>query len=266
MNTPIDAVRARAALTDLDIVDAHAHAGPFSLFFIPDPDPASMVEVMDRCGVSLALISAHLGVQLDTTAGNEATAAAVSRHPDRFLGYLVVNPWQDPIAELERWEGDQRFRGMKIHPDQHAYPLTGPRYNAVWDFARTTGVPVLTHTWAASAYNDLPMLGDVADRHPDVDIIAGHAGGMPSGYDAAIAVAARFPNVTLEICSSRGHGDYVRRMVDEVGSGQVAFGSDFPFLDLRVSLGRVLFASLASDDLAAVLGGTMRKLLSKTRS
>jgi predicted TIM-barrel fold metal-dependent hydrolase len=261
VSAAIGSVWERSAPEGLDIVDAHAHFGPYSLFFIPESDPASMVRVMDRCGISMALISSHLGVLLDSAAGNEATAAAVSAHPDRFLGYIVLNPWQDPVAELERWADDPRFCGVKIHPDQHAYALTGSRYNVVWDFARATGVPVLTHSWAGSAYNDLSMVGEVAERHPEVNILAGHAGGMPAGYDDAIAVATRYPNVFLELCSSRGHGRFVQRMVDEVGADQVVFGSDFPFVDLRVTLGRVLFAALDSADIAAVLAGTMRRLL-----
>ncbi|MGW3951897.1 amidohydrolase family protein [Streptomyces sp. NPDC004752] len=262
MNQTTETVWARRAPHGIQIIDAHAHTGPFSLFFIPDPDPASMVRVMDRCGVSTALISAHLAVQLDTRAGNEVTAAAVAQYPGRFRGYITVNPWQDPVAEIERWADDARFCGIKIHPDQHAYPLTGSRYSAVWEFAAAAGAPVLTHTWAGSAYNDLPMVGDIADRHPQVTLLAGHSGGMPVGYDEAIAVAARYPNVILEICSSRGHGRYLQHMVDEVGADQVVFGSDFPYLDLRVGLGRVLFAKLSDADAAAVLGGTITRLLS----
>jgi hypothetical protein len=243
------------------IVDAHAPAGPYSLFFIPDSDPASMVRVMDRCGVARAVLSANLAIQLDVRAGNEATAAAATAFPDRLLGYITINPWQDPAVELARWSDDRRFFGVKLHPELHHYPLTGARYAPVWEFAESTGAPVLTHTWGGSGYNGVDMLETVAQAHPDAVILAGHAGATMPGYEAAIDVARRHPRVILEICGSFNHGEVISRMVGEVGPEQVVFGSDFPFIDLRFSLGRVLFARLSESDRAAVLGGTMTRLL-----
>ncbi|MEU7855956.1 amidohydrolase family protein [Nonomuraea sp. NPDC049141] len=261
MNPLVSALWERRPQTEVRIVDAHAHAGPYSLFFIPDAGPEAMVRVMDRCGVSHAVLSSHLAIQLDATAGNAATAAAVGLAPSRFTGYLTVNPWQDPVGELEKWGADERFGGIKLHPDLHDYPLTGPRYAPVWEFAERTGCPVLTHTYDGSPYNDLPMVDHVAAAHPGAVILAGHSGATPLGFEAAIEVALRRPGVILELCGSFNTGADISRMVREVGADRVVFGSDFPFIDLRMSLGRVIFSDLAEDDRAAVLGGTMTRLL-----
>jgi hypothetical protein len=67
--------------------------------------------------------------------------------------------------------------------------------------------------------------------------------------------------VLLEVCGSHIHGRHIVDMVRAVGAGQVVFGSDFPFIDLRMSLGRVVFAQLSDADRAAVLGGTMAGVL-----
>jgi len=48
--------------------------------------------------------------------------------------------------------------------------------------------------------------------------------------------------------------------VGELGAERVVFGSDFPFIDLRVSLGRTVFARLGTAERAAVLGGTAAAL------
>ncbi|SEM47056.1 amidohydrolase family protein [Nonomuraea pusilla] len=244
-----------------EFVDAHAHLGPYSLFFIPDHGAADLVRVMDRCGVARTLLSSHLAIQCDAAAGNDATAAAVAAFPDRLAGYLVVNPWQDPVAELSRWAGDPRFAGIKLHPSLHEYRLTGPRYRPVWEYAAERRCPVLTHTTSGLPYDDPAMVGEVAGRYPEVTILAGHSGLFRAGFDDAIEVARRHPNVVLELCGSFMHGDEISRMVGEVGSGQVVFGSDVPFIDLRMSLGRVIFARLSEADRRAVLGGTMRRVL-----
>lgn len=257
----ITALRARRPQTALHIVDAHAHAGPYSLFFIPRNSAREMTQVMDRCGVSTALVSTNLAIQLDAAAGNAQTARAVSEHTGRLLGYLVVNPWQDPEAELARWQHDPRFVGVKIHPDLHHYPLTGPRYAAVWEYAEHTGRPVLTHTWLGSEFNDLSQVSVVAERHPDAQIIAGHAGVRREGVDQAIELARRHPNVHLEICGSHGHGLLITRMVRELGAHRVIYGSDFPFIDMRISLGRIVFAGLSDADAALVMGGNIRRIV-----
>jgi uncharacterized protein len=260
MSQLAQAVLQRRPLTDVTVIDAHAHAGPYSLFFIPDADPAGMVRVMDRCGVDRAVLSSHLGLQLDAAGGNRATVRAVDEFPGRLLGYLVINPWHDPEAELATWSGDPRFVGIKLHPDLHGYPLTGSRYRSVWAHAERTGMPVLTHTWYGSPYDDAAHVAEVAERHPDVVLLAGHSGGPEPGIDLAIELAARYPKMILETCGSFVTGHHIERMVGELGAGKVVFGSDFPFIDQRVSLGRTVFARIGDAERTAILGGTATEL------
>jgi len=256
VTAPQRAVLERRPITGVTVIDAHAHAGPYSLFFIPGADPAGMIRVMDRCGVSAAVLSSHLAIQLDAAAGNRATARAVDAFPGRLYGYLVVNPWHDPEAELATWAGDRRFVGLKLHPDLHGYPLTGSRYEPVLAHAERTGTPVLCHTWYGSPYDDMTHVEQVAQRHPDLVLLAGHAGGPEPGIDLAVEVAARCPNVVLEICGSFVNGEHIERMVGTLLPGQVVYGSDFPFIDMRLSLGRTVFARIDATERAAVLGGT----------
>jgi uncharacterized protein len=263
MNPLATAVWERRPQTTTTIVDAHAHGGPYSLFFIPEPGPAAMVRVMDHCGVSATMFAPNLAIQLDAAAGNDEAAAAAAQFPGRMLGYLTINPWQDPEAELARWTGDRRFVGIKLHPDLHQYPVTGSRYRSVWEFAAAQAFPVLIHTSFSSAYNSMDMIEKLAGAHPDVTFLAGHSGSTPPGFQATIEIAQRHPNVVLEICGSFNHGDELVRAVAEVGADQVAFGSDFPFIDLRFALGRVLFANISEEERAAVLGGTITRLLDR---
>jgi hypothetical protein len=243
------------------VFDAHIHLGPYHRFFVADPSGAAMVRIMDRCGVSAGIASSLLGVELDSTEGNAETAALCDTYPDKFAGYVVANPWQDPAGELDRWHDHKSFVGVKVHPDLHGYPLDGPRYEPVWNYAERTGRPVLTHTWAGSEFDDLAHVDRVAEQHPRVWLLAGHSGVAPGSFDRAVDVARRHPRVVLELCGSHNHGRAVAHMVRELGTDQVVYGSDFPFIDLRMSLGRVVFADLTDAERAAVMGGTMLRLL-----
>lgn len=261
---PAWGVPSREGWTGPPVLDAHAHLGPYHRFHVPDPDGSAMVRVMDRCGVSRALVSSMLAVELDAEAGNAETAALCETYPQRFGGYIVVNPWQDPSGQLERWHAHPSFVGVKLHPDLHEYPLDGARYRPVWEYAERTRRPVLTHTWSGSPFDDLTQVERVAADHPDAWILAGHAGVAPSAFDRAVELARRHPRVVLEICGSHNHGRSIAAMVRAVGARQVVFGSDFPFIDLRMSLGRMVFAELDDDDRDAVLGGTMTELLAQS--
>src|SRR5690606_4563786 len=132
---------------------------------------------------------------------------------------------------------DPRFVGVKLHPSLHQYPLNGPRYEPAWEYAAATGKPVLTHTWENSTFDRPAMVGEVAERHPAVTILAGHAGARQTGFLEAVEIARRHPKVVLEICGSFNSGRQLVTMVEELGPHKVVYGSDFPFIDLRVSLG-----------------------------
>ena len=250
----------RSPIAGLDAVDAHSHLGPYSLFFIPRSGAASMVAVMDRTGVRVTVLSAHRAIQQDAHLGNTDTLAAIDAHPDRIAGYAVVNPWQDPDSELERVAADPRFVGIKLHPSLHRYPVTGARYDGVWSFAERTGCPVLSHTAHGSEYDQPAAFDAVADRHPGARIILGHAGISPAGVDEAIAAAARHPGLVLEVCGSQMTGRLVTDMVARLGSGRVLFGSDFPFIDQRMSLGRLVCAEFGDADLRNILAANARRL------
>jgi len=242
------------------IVDAHAHAGPYSLFHIPDPDPEDMVTVMDRCGVDLTVISTNRAIQEDSRLGNDETLAAVDAFPDRIRGYGVVNPWQDPEVELERIADDPRFVGIKLHPDLHRYPLTGARYRSVWEFSARNGCPVLTHTWHKSPFDTPNLIRDVAEMHGDITVIMGHSGTLPPGFEESAEVATAVPGAHLEICGSHMGSASLRMLIKKVGVHRILFGSDFPFIDQRVSLGRVAFSDLTPAELDALLAGNADRL------
>lgn len=242
------------------VVDVHAHLGPYSLFYIPDPDVATMVDVMDRTGTEVTVVAANRAIQQDAHLGNSQALAAVDAHPGRIAAYAVVNPWQDPERELERLANDERFVGIKVHPSLHRYPVTGARYDAVWAFAAETGCPVLSHSEHRSAYDAPSLFETVATKYPRAAVILGHAGITPAGVDEAIEAAVRHESLWLEVCGSQMTGPLIMAMIERVGAERVLFGSDFPFIDQRMSLGRVVCAPLTEGQRQDVLSANARRL------
>ena len=251
------------ALARLDVLDAHAHLGPYFKFHIPNPDAAHMVQMMDRCGVSRTCLSSHMAVSADWKTGNRVTKEAVDAFPERLIGFVVVDPNApgEILEELETAFDRWGFRGIKLVPDTHLHPIGGAGYRPVWDFAAERNCPVIVHTYHGSKFDDPTAFGPLAERHPEVNIMLVHSGALTAAFENAIALARRYPNLYLDISGSFITGPWIARMVRETGADRVIFSSDIPFIDLRYTLGKVVFALQDPGELALVLGGNFRRLL-----
>src|SRR5439155_26822283 len=137
------------------------------------------------------------------------------------------------------------------------------------------GIPVVVATLAS----ELPALGRLLERFPDVVVALDHCGfpdltGGPSFPRAApLFDLARFPNLHLKVTSNllelaEAEGD-PRDLVDLLcsvfGPTRLLWGSDFsqthdrPYLAL-VDLGRLACSRLGSDEQQAFLGGNAMRL------
>jgi predicted TIM-barrel fold metal-dependent hydrolase len=262
IDQPAAQVRQGAPIQGWYVIDAHAHVGPWFNFFTPSPDGETMLQVMDRCGVRMAVVSALLGVGPDAEPGNAEVVELIARYPDRFAGYAIFNPHHPgSLADVQRTLSAPGIVGIKIHPDTHEYHVAEPGYAPMWALANARQLPVLTHTFAGSPYCEPVDFDPIAQRWPEARIILGHSGATPAGHRQAMKVAQTHPHVYLELCGSFTTGQWIRRMVDAVGAERVLFGTDFPFIDFRYGLGRVVFADLTESDRRLVLGENARRLL-----
>jgi len=245
------------------IIDIHAHLGPYVGFEIPHGDADGMVFTMDRLGIAVAGISALTAINADYARGNDLTASAVRRHPDRFVGYAVANPWEpERIShELTRAFEELGFRGIKIIPSTWKLPVTDPRYEPIWAFAQERGTMVLSHTWAGDPTCRPSLFREIAARYPDVAFLLGHSGGPREGNVEAIDVAAACPNVYLELCYSQLTRRQLEEMVHAVGYERVLLGTDMPFIDPAFTIAKVICADLPEEQRRAIVGGNAERLL-----
>ena len=160
-----------------DVIDAHAHVGPWFNFFTPEPTPDSMLRVMDRCGVRMAVVSATRAISTEVLAGNAEVVQMVRRHPRRFAGYAVFNPHEaESLADVERALDEPGIMGIKVHPDVQAYAVNGPLYAPIWELAARRDVPILTHTFA-----DFGLFGPAHVRRNCLRVAAGGDLARPLG-------------------------------------------------------------------------------------
>ncbi len=244
------------------MIDAHAHLGPYFNFYIPHPDVDSMVTMMERLGTEQAWICSIPACGADIARGNDTTAMAVRKYPDRFVGYASVNPHypERMRAELERGFDELGLRMIKVHPSIMEYPVSGPGYEPAWRFAAERRTIVLSHTWTGGSICAPKQFEPLAKEYPDVTFILGHSGGTPAGYAEAIEVAQRCPNIYLDLCRSVMSRVWVERIVTEAGPDRVLWGTDFPFIDPIYVLGRLASTALSDEAKRKVFGENAVKL------
>ncbi|MEV0630882.1 amidohydrolase family protein [Nonomuraea wenchangensis] len=242
------------------IVDAHCHLGAFRNFHIPDHDIDGMIRAMDLLGVDVAVVAAHAGISADYRYGNDQVMEAATRHPGRVLGYCCVNPNYPAqvAAELERCFAHPAFRGIKLHPELHGdYPLDGPAYAPVWEFAAEHRVPVLSHSYFAG--DALAVFTTIADRYPQVPLLLGHAG-LDYGLDRVVAAVAERPNIHLDLTGPLSWEGVVEFLTREVGAERLVFGSDIPFMNAALQLGGLVYAQVDDAAKRLILGGNAAPL------
>ncbi len=181
-----------------------------------------------------------------------SVAAAVARHPRRFVGAFMLNPAApDAAAQLEHAFGDQGLSTVCLFPAMHHVRLDDAAVNAVFAAAARHRRAVFVHCGVLSVgvrkKLGLPSPFDirlghplsvaaVAVRHPSVPVILPHFGG--GFFREALMAADMAPNILLDTSSSNGWiryhpgltlADVFARALDVVGPARLLFGTDSSF-------------------------------------
>jgi predicted TIM-barrel fold metal-dependent hydrolase len=204
------------------------------------------VSELDRHHVGRAAIIASI------PGDEESVAAAVSRHPSRFVGFFMFNPAApDASQRLERAIEDLGLRGICLFPAMHGYRLDDKAVVHVFERAAKHGAVVFAHCGVLSVgvrkklglpsafdlrLGDPLTLATVAARFPNVPVIIPHFGaGM---FREALMAADQCANICFDTSSSnRWIGYYPSLSLDDVlrqalavaGPSRLLFGTDSSF-------------------------------------
>jgi predicted TIM-barrel fold metal-dependent hydrolase len=216
-------------------------------------DPGSPEELADRWIAELDRHGVARATLIASIPGDEASvAAAVKRHPARFVGFFMFNPSAGDIAgRLAAALDDRGLRGICLFPAMHGYRLDDERVMQVFAAAQRSGAVIFAHcgvlTVGVRKKLGLPSpfdlrLGDplalatTAARYPSVPVIVPHFGaGM---LREALMAADQCGNILLDTSSSNGWMKYYPGLtIDQVfrqalavaGSSRLLFGTDSSF-------------------------------------
>ncbi len=248
------------------VVDAHGHLGTHVDFPSYKADPESMLAVMNQLNIERLAVTSTLACYNDCPRGNAEVDDLLKRYPNRFLGYVTVNPNPpgQALEELQRWSHFHQPPLIKLHPGLHRYPVTGRNYQPIWDYANQTNAIVLVHTWDSDPNCGPSMFPALARTYPRARILLGHSGVTWRGYQQSMDAAAEASNLYLELCGSQSHRLVIERSVQRLGASRILFGSDLPFLEAWMTHARVLTSRISHAEKEQILRSNFLGLMTQS--
>jgi hypothetical protein len=216
---------------------------------LPAEDPATLaaawVQELDRQGVSRAAMIASV------PGDQESVIAAVRAFPERFYGYMMVNPVApSPAADVERALASGHIHGLCFFPAMHRYSIQDDRVAALLDLLAdhphsiafvhcgVLSVGVRKKLGLPSPF-DMQFSNPIdvhamALRYSQIRFVIPHFG---AGYlREALMLCDLCPNVYLDTSSSNSWMRYeeshldlravFRRALDVAGPKRLFFGTD----------------------------------------
>jgi predicted TIM-barrel fold metal-dependent hydrolase len=262
--------------------------------------PERKIRDMDSAGVDVSVLSVNmpgperLAPELALEGArvcNDYLAEVCARYPGRFVG-LASLPLQDvptAIAELDRAVDELDLRGFLLFSHIDGRSVDAPEFEPFYAHIEARGVPLILHptvpSWseAIKDYSMIPMLGFMVDtsiavlrlilggvleRHPQLQIVHPHAGGVLP------YLMGRIEEQTEVKGRGRDHitespAEYYRRIYldlvtpsklavhyayDFAGPDRLLFGSDHPWVSIDTMLDLVKHLDIPEQDRAKILG------------
>ena len=155
---------------------------------------------------------------------NEPIFQAVADKPDRFIGWVFVNPkgGTDQIQELKKWIDSPGFVGVKAHPFWHRYEPV--ELLPIADQLVKMGKPLLIHA-GFDEHGDYDVL---LQKVSGLKLILAHAG-FPLYFDTWKKIKNN-KNVYVDLSQTSYLNDRTtRQAIEYLGAERCLFGTDGPY-------------------------------------
>jgi predicted TIM-barrel fold metal-dependent hydrolase len=269
--------------------------GPDVLRQLAWDDPVSVEALADRWVAEFDRHGVQRGAIIASVPNDEASvAAALARHPSRFVGFFMLNPTQGDALERAGRALDAGLRGICLYPAMFQFNIQDPRSVAVFKLAASRpGTVVFVHCGVLSIgvrkKLGLPnpfdvRFGNPLDIHavalqlPNLPIVVPHFGaGM---LREALMLADLCSNVHLDTSSSNAWVRYTpgltldrvfRTAIDVIGPTRLIFGTDSSFFPrgwnkpvLEAQVAAMSAAGLSTVEQESIVAGNFDRLFPAT--
>jgi predicted TIM-barrel fold metal-dependent hydrolase len=252
------------ATDTIQAIDVHAHYGRYDrgradmVNEFMTGDAAVVVRRAGQANIRLSIVSPLTALLPrfggDPVAGN-VEAARVVAETDGLLQWVVIDPTKpQTYAQAEEMLRLPKCVGIKIHPEEHGYPIM-EHGGAIFAFAARHRAVVLGHS---SERNSLAAdYVKFANDFPEVRLIVAHLG---CGWDDDLTHQVRaiqqnrHGNLFTDTSSAKSiTPNLIEWAVREVGAERILFGTDTPLYFAPMQRARIDYADLSDRDKRLIL-------------
>lgn len=219
----------------------------------------SLLGVTARSGIARSLITSTTGIFYDYRQGNEETLSVARANAQQLLPVATLDPRAYPeCVEEAQARAAQGFRLFRFFPDRQCWPIRHAPFRELLQVCDQLAIPVAVSITRAG---DATELADAVAFTQAPLLLSNVA---PGNLGEVLSVMRTNPKFHLETTHllSPGALESVRDLVPD-GEQKLIFASYSPLRYLSSALGPVLASSLSEEHKTLVLGGNLRRLLTK---
>jgi predicted TIM-barrel fold metal-dependent hydrolase len=232
----------------------------------------SLVAAMDELGVDRAVCFSWSFVDAATCAeANDYVAAAVRRHPDRLVGFGVVQPLDRGAAREVTRCARMGLTGIgEMNADAQGWGLLDDVVEPVVRACVDAALPWTLHC-SEPVGRQYPGRGSstpdrvmaFAQRHGDLTLICAHLGGGLPLYAHVPEVRRACERLYFDTAAQPFvyEASVYRAVVDGIGAERILLGSDHPLLDVPRYLAALDEAGIDEPARALITGENAARLL-----
>jgi len=243
------------------IVDIHAHLGRHPLFEF-EQALEEIIRDMSEYGIDKTFL--HPFPRMRFRDANDSVASAVRQYPNKFVGFLCVNPTDgEALKEIER-AVKLGLKGLTVDPEFYAsmeQPLTlaGKFLSPLLEKAVQCDLPVLICTpnvrvghsqdTALQMYNGLDEL---SGRFPEVRIV------VDLFWPGITELGQRHPHLYVDTAgASAGR---IADLVSRLGATRLLFGSSSPRYHAGTHKQTIRWSRTSPEQKAMILGKNAERI------
>jgi predicted TIM-barrel fold metal-dependent hydrolase len=261
----------------IQAIDVHAHFGRFAgaMFQIVNQlmsGGADVVVQRARLARTRLTMVSPLEALLPRLKGDPVSAnvhaAQVIAETDGLRQWVVVDPLKpETFEQAEAMLKLPKCVGMKIHPEEHVYPIA-EQGRLLFEFAAEHHAIIQTHS---GEENSLPVDFVVwANAFPEVALILSHLG-CGWNEDPALQVRAiqksKHGNVFTDTSSARSiTSNLIEWAVREIGAERILYGTDSPLYFAPMQRARIDYADISDRDKRLILCDNAIRLFGLTKT
>jgi predicted TIM-barrel fold metal-dependent hydrolase len=231
-------------------------------FGVPSKPPArfaatadDLLAELDFCGVQDALVCHAAMVEEAAQVGNALVVEQTRRHPRLHPTWAILPPQTGEMGTVDEFLAGMRaggVRALRAYPERHKYLLNGLTFGPLLEEMVARNIPLLVGP-------EWETLTSLLAEFPELRVIVvGHGDWGDDRYFRPLL--DRYPGFHVDISSyHQAHG--ISDLVSWRGSDRLLYGSGYPDYQMGGALMLVARADICDEDMAAIAGGNLRRLL-----